>query len=60
MTDNMLKGDSGQHEDFNGFLLWSRDVSESNLSRVMEVAVDFATSTGLCEVQGILPHLPRD
>ena len=60
MTDNMLKGDSGQHEDFNGFLFWSRDVSEPYLTRIVEVAVDFATSTGLCEVQGILPHLPRD
>ena len=29
-----------------------------NWSRVVEQAVHFATSTGLCEVQGILPHLP--
>ena len=47
-----------QHEDFNGFLLWSRDVSEPQLSRVVEEALDFATSTGLSQVQGILPHLP--
>ena len=47
-----------QHEDFNGFLAWSRDVPKPYLSRIMEVAVHFATSTGLCEVQGILPHLP--
>ena len=60
MTHNMLKGDSGQHEDFNGFLLWSRDIPKTKLCGVVEVAVDFATSTGLCQVQGILPHLPRD
>ena len=47
-----------QHEDFNGFLLWSRDVSEPQLGRVMKEALDFATFTGLCEVQGILPDLP--
>ena len=28
------------------------------LGRVVEEALDFATSTGLCEVQGILPDLP--
>ena len=47
-----------QHEDFNGFLAWSRDVSEAQLGRVMKEALDFASSTGLGEVQGILPHLP--
>ena len=47
-----------QHEDFNGFLLWSRDVSEPQLSRAMKEALDFATSTGLSQVQGILPDLP--
>ena len=57
-SHDMLIGDWVQYEDFNGFLLWSRDVSEPYLSRIMEVAVHFATSTELCEVQGILPHLP--
>jgi pantoate kinase len=47
-----------QHEDFNGFLLWSCYVLEPQLGRVVEEALDFATSTGLCEVQGILPDLP--
>ena len=31
---------------------------EPQLGRVVEQAVHCATSTGLCEVQGILPHLP--
>ena len=60
MTHNMLKGDSGQHEDFNCFFAWSRYIPKTYLCGVVEVAVDFASSTGLCEVQGILPHLPRD
>ena len=47
-----------QHEDFNGFLLWSCYVLEPQLGRVMKEALDFATFTGLCEVQGILPDLP--
>ena len=47
-----------QHEDFNGFLAWSRDVPKPYLSRIMEVAVHFATFTRLGEVQGILPDLP--
>ena len=54
----MLIGNRVQHEDFNGFLAFGRDISEPYLSRIMEVAVHFTTSTGLCEVQGILPHLP--
>ena len=36
----------------------SSDASEPPLRRVVEEALDFASSTGLCEVQGILPHLP--
>ena len=47
-----------QHKDFNSFLLWSRDIPEAYLSGIVEVALDFATSTGLGEVQGILPDLP--
>ena len=47
-----------QHEDFNSFLLWSCDIPKAKLCGVVEVALDFATSTGLGEVQGILPHLP--
>ena len=47
-----------QYEDFNGFLAFGRDVHKPQLSRVMKEALDFATSTGLCEVQGILPDLP--
>ena len=47
-----------QHKDFNSFLLWSSNVPEPQLGRVVEQAVHCATSTGLCEVQGILPDLP--
>ena len=47
-----------QHEDFNGFLLWSRNIPKPQLGRVMKEALDFDTSTGLSQVQGILPHLP--
>ena len=57
-SHDMLIGNWVQHEDFNGFLLWSRDVSEPQLSRVMKEAVHCATSTGLSQVQGILPDLP--
>ena len=57
-SHDMLIGDWVQREDFNGFLLWSRNIPKPQLGRIMEVAVRFATSTGLCEVQGILPHLP--
>ena len=54
----MLIGNWVQHEDFNSFLLRSSNVPEPQLGRVVEQAVHCATSTGLCEVQGILPHLP--
>ena len=57
-SHDMLIGDWVQHEDFNGFLLWSSNVAEPQLSRVMKEAVICATSTGLSQVQGILPHLP--
>ena len=57
-SHDMLIGDWVQHEDFNGLLLWSSNVAEPQLSRVMKEAVHCATSTGLSQVQGILPHLP--
>ena len=57
-SHDMLIGDWVQHEDFNGFLLWSRNIPKPQLGRVMKEALDFATSTGLSQVQGILPHLP--
>ena len=57
-SHDMLIGDWVQHEDLNGFLLWSSNVAEPQLSRVMKEAVHCATSTGLSQVQGILPDLP--